>query len=102
VRVQSGWNYARIITVALPNAGNQRFWYEDLSRNRSETVPLINARIDRTWAVWRTRVTGMIDVFNIVNANAVTNFNLSNGATFNQINGALDPRTVQVGLRVEF
>lgn len=102
VRVQSGWNYARVITVALPNAGNQRFWYEDLSANRSEAVPLVSARLDRTWQVWRTRLTGMIDVFNLLNDNAVTNFNLVNGASFNQINGALDPRTVQVGLRVEF
>jgi hypothetical protein len=65
-------------------------------------VPLISARLDRTWAVWRTKVTGMLDVFNIINNNAVTNFNLSNGSSFNQINGALDPRTAQIGLRVEF
>lgn len=102
VRVQSGWNHARVISVALPNAGTQRFWYEDLASRRSDTVPLISARLDRTWAVWKTRLTGMIDVFNLINANAVTNFNLSNGATFNQINGALDPRTLQVGVRLEF
>lgn len=102
VRVQSGWNYARVITVSLPNAGTQRFWYEDLDANRSESVPLVSARVDRTWSVWRTRVTGMVDVFNIINSNAVTNFNLSNGSTYNQINGALDPRTAQVGLRLEF
>jgi hypothetical protein len=102
VRVQSGWNYARIISVSLPNAGTQRFWYEDLDANRSDTVPLVSARVDRTWQVWRTRVTGMIDVFNLINANPVTNFNLSNGPSFEQINGALDPRTLQVGLRIEF
>jgi hypothetical protein len=101
VRVQSGWNYARIISVSLPNAGTQRFWYEDLEQ-RSESVPLVSARIDRTWKVWRTRVTGMLDVFNLINANSVTNFNLTNGPSFGQINGALDPRTAQIGLRVEF
>ena len=102
VRVQSGWNYARIIAVSLPNAGTQRFWYENLDANRSDLVPLVSARIDRTWQVWRTRVTGMVDVFNLINANPVTNFNLSNGPSFRQINGALDPRTVQLGVRVEF
>lgn len=102
VRVQSGWNYARIISVSLPNAGTQRFWAEDLSNNRSDAVPLVSARIDRTWQVWRTKLTGMVDVFNLTNGNPVTNFNLSNGPTFQQINGALDPRTLQVGLRVEF
>jgi hypothetical protein len=102
VRVQSGWNYARIISVSLPNAGTQRFFYEDLDQNRSDTAPLVSARIDRSWRLWRTRVTGMIDVFNAINSNPVTNFNLSNGPTFGQINGALDPRTLQVSLRVEF
>jgi hypothetical protein len=102
VRVQSGWNYARIISVSLPNAGTQRFWYQDLNLHRSELVPLVSARIDRTWKVWRTRVTGMLDVFNLINANSVTNFNLTNGPSFGQINGALDPRTAQIGVRVEF
>jgi hypothetical protein len=102
VRVQSGWNYARILSVSLPNAGTQRFWYEDLDQHRSDTVPLASVRVDRTWQVWRTRVTGIVDVFNLANANSVTNFNLSNGPNFQQINGALDPRTLQLGLRVEF
>ena len=65
-------------------------------------MPLVSVRIDRTWQVWRTKVTGMADVFNVINANPVTNFNLSNGPTFDQINGALDPRTLQIGLRIEF
>lgn len=102
VRVQSGWNYARVMTVNLPNAGNQRFWLEDLSSNRSEIVPLVSARVDRSFAIWKTRLTAMVDVFNIINNNSVTNFNVLNGPSFYQINGALDPRTVQVGLRLEF
>jgi hypothetical protein len=101
-RVQSGWNYARVIAVTLPNAGTQRFWMTNLDEQRSETVPLVNLRVDRTWSVWRTKVTGMADLFNIINSNAVTNFNLVNGARFHQINGALDPRTLQLGVRVEF
>jgi hypothetical protein len=102
VRVQSGWNYARIISVSLPNAGTQRFWYGNLDGQRSDSVPLVSLRIDRTWQIWKTRVTGMADVFNVTNANPVTNFNLTNGPSFGQINGALDPRTLQLGLRIEF
>jgi hypothetical protein len=40
--------------------------------------------------------------FNLTNSNAVTNFNLVNGPSYNQVNGALDPRTAQIGLRFEF
>jgi hypothetical protein len=102
VRVQSGWNYARVISVALPNAGTQRFWLEPIDSHRSPTVPLVNVRIDKVVAVGRYRLTGMLDLFNAINSNAVTNFNLVNGANYNQINGALDPRTLQVGVRFAF
>jgi hypothetical protein len=91
-----------VIAVSLPNAGTQRFWYDDLDANRSDTVPLVSARIDRTWSARRTEVTGIVDVFNVINANPVTNFNLSKELTFNQINGAIDLRTLQFGLRIEF
>ena len=30
------------------------------------------------------------------------NFNLANGANFNRINATVDPRTAQIGFRVEF
>ena len=102
VRVQSGWNYARVISVALPNAGTQRFWLEPIDQHRSPTVPLVNVRLDKTVSVGRYRLTGMLDAFNVINSNAVTNFNLVNGANFDQINGALDPRTLQVGIRFAF
>jgi len=44
----------------------------------------------------------MFDVFNLLNSNAVSNFALINGANFNKILAGLQPRTYQVGLRVEF
>jgi hypothetical protein len=100
--LQSGWNYARVITVKLPNAGSQRFWLEDLSANRSDFVPFLNARVSKAWTFAGHRLTGMVDVFNLINSNAVLNFNLANGSRYGQINGALDPRTVEVGVRFEF
>jgi hypothetical protein len=102
LQVQSGWNYARIVSVDLPNAGTQRFWMENLDNNRSDTVPLLNVRFDKAFTFYGHRLTGMVDLFNITNANPVTNFNLLNGSRFNQINGILDPRTVQLGIRFEF
>jgi hypothetical protein len=101
VRTQSGWNYARVISVALPNAGTQRFWSGDLD-SRSPDVSLVSFRVDKTFNIGRYRFTGLLDVFNVFNSNAVANFNLVNGTSFNQINGALDPRTLQLGARFEF
>ena len=39
----------------------------------------------------------MADLFNALNSNAVTNFGLVNGAAYQQIIAALDPRTFQLG-----
>jgi hypothetical protein len=47
------------------------------------------------------KVTGMLDVY-VSNSNAVTNFFITSGATFNRIIAALNPRTVQFGLRFTF
>ena len=44
----------------------------------------------------------MSTLFNLMNSNAVTNFNLTNGASYNQIIATLDPRTLQFGIRFDF
>jgi hypothetical protein len=44
----------------------------------------------------------MFDAFNLANSAAVTNFNLTNGASYNQIIAALDPRTLAVRYPVRF
>ncbi len=101
--VQSGWNYARLMTVSLPNSGSQRFWMQDFSNNRSDTIPLLNFRVDKSVSLGGNRkLTGMVDVFNIMNNAGITNFNLTNGSHYNQVIQPLDPRTLELGVRFEF
>jgi carboxypeptidase family protein len=102
VQVQSGWPWARLISVVLPNAGTQTFYQEDIDTHRSDTVPLVGVRIDKAWRFGDCRFMAMLDVFNLLNSNAVSNFTLINGVNFNKILGALQPRTIQIGARVEF
>ncbi len=106
-RVQSGFAWARLISVppqgsAPLNVGTQVFFMEDIDNNRSETTSLVDVRLDWSVRVNRYRVTLMADVFNLLNSNAVTNFNLLNGPNFNQIIGTIDPRTAMIGARFEF
>ena len=65
-------------------------------------MPLVGIRADKAWQFADRRVIAMFDVFNLLNSNAVSNFTLINGANFNKILAALQPRTYQVGLRLEF
>jgi hypothetical protein len=101
-QLQSGWNYAPIMTVNLPNAGTQQFWLQNLSTNRSDNVSLLNLRFDKAFTFDRYKVTGLVDLFNVLNANPAVNFQITNGPTFNKIVGLLDPRTLELGLRFEF
>lgn len=102
VRAQSGWQWARLVTVGLPNAGTQTFFLEPIERNRSDTATLLDFRVDKAFLFDRYRLTLMFDLYNTLNSNAVTNFNLNNGARFNQIIATLDPRTAVVGIRFDF
>jgi len=88
--------------VTLPTAGTQTFFEDDINTHRSDTVPLVGVRADKAFRFGDRRLIAMFDVFNLLNSNAVTNFTLINGANFNKILAALQPRTYQVGLRVEF
>jgi hypothetical protein len=102
VQVQSGWPYARLVTVSMPNAGTQTFFAGNIGDNRSDTVPLVGLRVDKSFPFNGHRVQVMADVFNLLNSNAVTNFALGNGSTYDTIIATLQPRTVQFGVRLEF
>jgi hypothetical protein len=100
--VQSGWPYARLVSVSLPNAGTQTFFAEDIANNRSDTVPLVGVRVDRAFPYGTHKLLVMLDVFNVLNSNAITNFALANGANYDKIIATLQPRTVEFGVRLEF
>ncbi len=110
IRVQSGWPYARRADITIyagtgvesPGAeslGSQPVFVEDIKNNRSETVPLWDFRIDKTFSLGDAgRFMVMIDIYNILNSNAVTNINLRTGS-FGNVIAALPPRTLKIGLR---
>ena len=103
-RYQSGFPYARVIpdpgTLNLSNYGAD-FFAQNLNQNRSENVGLLNLRLDKGFPIGRAKVVGMIDLYNVMNADPVTNFNLNTDA-FKRVIAVLDPRVLQVGVRLEF
>lgn len=102
-RVQSGYGFTRVIPVSLPNAGTAQFFFDDLDNQYSDTVPILDIRVDKTVSLGRGfRAAIMFDAYNLLNSNAVSNFNITNGPQFNRIIATLDPRTAQIGLRFQF
>ena len=50
----------------------------------------------------RARLTGMLDVYNLLNGNPASNFRIRTGATFRDIIAVLDPRAMKLGVRFTF
>jgi len=48
-RVQSGYGFTRVISTSLPNAGTVQFFLDDLDNQYSETVPILDVRLDTPW-----------------------------------------------------
>jgi len=104
-RYQSGFQYSRIIPdcscLNLSNYGAD-FFVEPLKNNRSDNVGLLNFRLDKSFPLGKAKISGMLDIYNVLNADPVTNFNLNSGAAYKRVIATLDPRVFQVGVRLEF
>jgi len=106
-RFQSGFNYSPIVpngAVNLNVCNNEcSFFTENLSENRSDNVSLLNFRVDKVIPLQgRFKATLMLDMYNMLNADPVTNFNLALGPSYKQVIAVLDPRVFQMGFRLEF
>jgi hypothetical protein len=103
LRVQSGWPWAPIYPVAVPGSGTVNVFLEDIDNNYSETVSIFDIRVEKIFSFGgRYKVTGMLDVYNVFNSNADTNFTITTGRSFNNIIAALDPRAIKIGARFQF
>jgi len=107
-RFQSGFPYARIIDESVSasptlNVCNFEctFFVENIDRNRSEAVNLLNLRVDKSFPIGKAKITAMFDAYNLLNADPVTNFNLFSN-DYKRVIAVLDPRVFQVGFRLEF
>ena len=104
-RFQSGFPYSLVVPDGTVNLNvcnfNCAFFATNLDQNRSESANLLNFRIDKAVPVGRFKASVMLDIYNILNADPVTNFNLSVGSPRTVI-AVLDPRVFQLGFRLEF
>ncbi len=100
-KLQSGRNWGRTISAALPNAGNETIRVEPIDTRRAPNVGIFDLRIDKSVKLRSQRLTAMVDVFNVTNSDVVTNFSIAS-ASMNRIIAVLDPRIVRFGIRYDF
>jgi hypothetical protein len=103
-KLQSGFNWARAISVPLENAGSEEILAEPVNSNRTENVNILDFRLEKSFRISSRggRFTGMVDIFNITNANPITNFRVVTGPRFKEVISLLDPRIVRFGVRYDF
>jgi len=73
-----------------------------VDQNRSESVTIVDVRVEKGFTLGPGRITGMIDMYNLFNSNSEVNFNLRTGTRFRNIIAALDPRAFKIGIRYQF
>ena len=104
-KVQSGFNYARTISVTMPVEGARTIRVEPIDSNRYPSVAILDLRLDKTFEMGKFgRVTPMLDVFNIMNSGVPTTVRTTNTATapFNDVTAILNPRVIRFGFRFNF
>jgi hypothetical protein len=102
-KLQSGYNWARSISVALPGAGSETIPAEPVEANRSPNVGILDFRAEKSLALGKAgRVAVLFDVFNLTNANVVTNARITSGTRFKEVISVLDPRVFRLGARYTF
>jgi hypothetical protein len=111
-KLQSGFNWARSTSVTVPGLGATTVAMESLSANRSPNVGILDLRAEKAFKFMGSRrVTAMVDVFNALNSDTVTNFRLTSPSTntpltvnnrYKELIALIDPRIIRFGVRVDF
>ena len=102
-KLQSGFQWGRSVVVTLPGGlGTETIHAEPLSANRSPNVQILDFRAEKAFRFGSRRITGMVDVFNALNADTAANFRITSGAQFKELIALLDPRIVRFGVRLDF
>ena len=102
-RYISGFNFAPTHRLSVYDGDLKPYvWVGMMSENRSDNVTIIDFRVDKAFALGeRTQVSVLFDLFNALNANTVTNFQMLDTAYLRVVD-YLKGRTVGLSARLSF
>ena len=102
IRAQSGAPYARTFTVGGLNQGTVTILAEKNGDSRLDSVATADVTFGKTFRTGRTSIVPELSLFNIFNANEITDINTASGANFGRVINFIAPRIFRVGVRVNF
>jgi outer membrane receptor protein involved in Fe transport len=102
-KLQSGYNWARVISVPFPVSGNVNVPAEPLDSNRTANVSILDFRAEKSFKLGTAgKVALLFDVFNATNSDVVTNARNTSGPRFKEVISVLDPRVFRFGVRYTY
>jgi hypothetical protein len=104
-KVQSGFNYARTISVAMPIEGNRTIRVQPADANRYPNVSILDLRLDKSFDAGKFgKFSPMLDVFNLTNSGVPVAARTTNtaAAPFQEVITILNPRVIRFGFRYSF
>ena len=108
-KVQTGTPYGRIVTLSsdvngVPfNQGPISFFAEPRDSHSFDTISYVDFRLGKFFKIGNNhRIEINADVFNLANANVITNLNVNTGSSFENPVSILGPRVFRIGARYTF
>jgi hypothetical protein len=104
LRHQSGSNYARTLTIAVPSGSgliaSGTAHAEPMDSNREDNIWVFDVRAEKTVPIGsRTRARLFFDLFNITNSHSSETISRATGLGYQKPSAILAPRTARVGFR---
>jgi hypothetical protein len=100
-KFQSGEQWGRTVSVRFPGDGTRTVRVEPLDANRAPNVSIIDLRFDKSFRIRGTRLTAMLDMFNLANQGVVTDWRTTT-VNYREVTDILDPRVVRFGVKFNF
>ena len=102
VRATKGEPYGRTVNTTGLTQGTVSLTVEPQGTFFYSTVMLVDVRLAKSVTLGKTRIEGLLDVFNINNSSAVLSANNQTGATFGYALTTVNPRIARIGVRFNF
>ena len=103
LRYISGFPWAPILSVNIGNVGTKAIFLDNLDNRRSETVSILDFRVDKAVSLGPTaEIEFMLDVFNALNNASETNFRMVAGSSYRNTIEWIQGRTIGLSARLTF
>ncbi|MBI4887250.1 MAG: carboxypeptidase regulatory-like domain-containing protein [Acidobacteria bacterium] len=101
-RYQDGQPFGRLSVVPDLNQGAEAIYGYRPGRTRFTFTLTVDAHLEKALTIGRTRVAGILEVFNLLNSDKEVEEHVVTGAAFRSPTAVQPPRAARVGLRISF